>query len=62
MQPTITILYNKFQQTLAKKAISHQGATFWANVEQQFKNKFHNAFSKQYRSFLFLQYERMSEN
>jgi len=55
MQPTKTILY-KFQQTLAKKTISHRGATLWANVDQQFKDKSHNAFSNQYRSFLLLQY------
>ena len=40
-----------------KKTISHRGATFWANVDQQFKDKSHNAFSNQYRSFLLLQYE-----
>jgi len=28
-----------------KKTISHGGATLWANVEQQFKDKSHNAFS-----------------
>jgi len=39
-----------------KQTISHRGTTFWANVEQQFKDKSHNAFSKQHRSFLFLQY------
>jgi len=56
MQPTKTILYNKFQQTLAKTTISYRGATLWANVDQQFKGKSHNAFSNQYRSFLLLQY------
>jgi len=56
MQATKTILYNKFQETLAKKTISHRGATLWANAEQQFKDKSHNAFSNQYRSFLLLQY------
>jgi len=56
MLPTTTILY-KFQQTVAKKTISHRGATFWANVDQQLKDKSHNAFSNQYRSFLLLQYE-----
>jgi len=55
MQPTKTISYNKFQQTLAKKQISHRGATHWENVDQQFKDKSHNAFSNQYRSFLLLQ-------
>jgi len=56
MQPIKTILYNKFQQTLAKKTISHRGAPLWANVDQLFKDKSHNAFSNQYRSFLLLQY------
>jgi len=56
MQPTKNISYNKFQQTLAKKTISNQGATHWANVDQQFKDKSHNAFSNQYRSFSLLQY------
>ena len=31
-----------------KKKISHQGATLCTNVEQQFKDKSHNALSKQY--------------
>jgi len=31
-----------------KKTISHRGATHWANVDQQFKDKSHNAFSNQY--------------
>jgi len=31
-----------------KKTISYRGATLWANVDQHFKDKFHNA-----RSFLF---------
>jgi len=31
-----------------KKTISHRGATLWANVEQRFKDKSHNAFSNQY--------------
>ena len=53
MQPTKTTLY-KFQQTLAKKCL--QGATLWANVEQQFKDKSHNTFSNQYLSFLLLQH------
>jgi len=39
-----------------KKTISHRGATLWANVDQQFKDKSHNAFNNQYRSFLLLQY------
>jgi len=30
-----------------KKTISHRGATLWANVDQQFKDKSHNAFSRQ---------------
>jgi len=55
-QPTKIILY-KFQQTLAKKAVSHSGATLWANVEQEFKDKSHNAFIRQNRLFLLLQYE-----
>jgi len=45
-----------FQQTLAKKTISRRGVTHWANVDKQFKDKSHNSFSNQYRSFLFLQY------
>ena len=44
-----------------KKTISYRGATLWENVDQQFKDKSHNAFSNQYRSFLLLQYGRMSE-
>jgi len=60
IQPTKTILC-KFQQTLAKGTISHRGATLRANVEQHFKDKSHNAFSKQYRSFLLLQYERLAK-
>jgi len=32
-----------------EKTISHQGATLWANAEQQFKDKSHNFFSNQYR-------------
>ena len=56
MQPTKTISYNKFQQTLAKKKIFNRGATHWANVDQQFKDKSHIAFSNQYQSFLLLQY------
>jgi len=32
-----------------KKTISHREATLWANVEQQFKDKSHNALSNQYR-------------
>jgi len=39
MQPTKTTLYNKFQQTLAKKTISHRGAALWENADQQFKDK-----------------------
>jgi len=39
-----------------KKTISNRGATHWANVDQQFKDKSHIAFSNQYRSFLLLQY------
>jgi len=39
-----------------KKTISHRGATLWANVDQQFKDKSYNAFRNQYRSFLLLQY------
>jgi len=37
-----------------KKTISNRGATHWANVDHQFKDKSHNAFSNQYRSFLLL--------
>jgi len=37
---------------LVKKTISHRGATLWASVEQRFKDKSRNAFSKQYQSFL----------
>jgi len=55
MQPTKNILC-KFQQTLAKKTISHRGAILWANVDQQFKDLSHKAFSNQYPSFLLLQY------
>jgi len=44
-----------------KKTISHRGATLWANVDQQFKDKAHNAFSTQYWTFLLLQYGWMSE-
>jgi len=40
-----------------KKTISHRGAILWANVDQQFKDISHKAFSKQYRLFLLLQYE-----
>jgi len=43
-----------------KKTLSHWGATLWANVGQQLKDKSQNAFSKQYRSFLFLQYYWMA--
>jgi len=39
-----------------EKTMSHRGVTLWANVDQQFKIKSHNAFSNQYRSFLLLQY------
>jgi len=39
-----------------KKTISHRGATLWANVEQQFKDKSYSTFSKQCRLFLLLQY------
>ena len=44
-----------------KKTIFHQGATLWANIDQQFKDKSHNAFSNQYRSCLLLLYGWMSE-
>jgi len=36
-----------FNKRRYKKTISHRGASLWANVEQQFKDKSHNAFSKQ---------------
>jgi len=39
-----------------KKTISNRGATHCSNVDQQFKDKSHIAFSNQYRSFLLLQY------
>jgi len=39
-----------------KQTISYRGATLSANVDQQFKDKSHNAFRNQYRSFLLLQY------
>ena len=47
-------------QNAGKKIISQRGTTLSVNVEQQFKDKSHNAFSKQCRSFLLLQYEWMS--
>jgi len=50
-----------FNKRLQKKTISHRGSTLWANVDQQFKDKSHNAFSNHYRSFLLLQYGEMSE-
>ena len=36
-----------------KRTITH----LWAKADQHFKDKSHNVFSKQYRSFLLLQYE-----
>ena len=39
-----------------KKTISNRGATHWANLDQQLKDKSHIAFSNHYRSFLLLQY------
>ena len=55
MQPTK--IYFIQVSTNAEKKFSHREATLWANVELQFKDKSHNAFRKQYRSFLMLQYE-----
>ena len=55
---------NYFMQqvsTNAGKKNSHRGATLWENVDQQFKDKSHNAFSNQYQSFLLLQYGWLSE-
>ena len=46
-----------FSVNAGRKTISHRGATLWANVEHQCKDKSNKAFSKQYRSFLSLQYE-----
>ena len=46
----------KVSTKTGKRTTYRRGATLWANVEQKIKDKSHNAFSKQYRSFLFLQY------
>jgi len=51
-----TYFMQQVSTNAGKKTISYRGATLWANVNQQFKDKSHNAFSNQYRSFLLLQY------
>ena len=46
---------NYFVQ-VSTKTISHRGATFWANIEQHFKDGSHNVFSKQCGAFLLSQH------
>jgi len=56
MQLIKTTLFNKLQQELVNLVFLIK-AIFLANVEQHFKGKYHNVFSKQYQAFLLLQYE-----